>query len=73
MEANYVTALSRHQVFLEEANGMLAALPIDLAETRRPIGITRRAGGSIRPAAELLIAEIRSVLTETDLLRRDDK
>jgi LysR family transcriptional regulator of gallate degradation len=68
MEANYVTALSRHQVFFEEANGMLTALPIDLAETSRPIGITRRAGGSVPPAAELLISELRSVITDTALL-----
>jgi len=67
METDYVTALSRHQVFFEEANGMLAALPIDLAETSRPIGITRRTGGSIPPAAELLMAELRRVVDESSL------
>jgi len=67
METDYVTPLSRHQVFLEEQHGMLAALPIILAETRRPIGITRRAVGSIPPAAELLIAELRQVIAEEGL------
>jgi LysR family transcriptional regulator of gallate degradation len=67
METDYVTPLSRHQVFLEEQHGMLAALPITLAETRRPIGITRRAVGSIPPAAELLIAELRQVIAEEGL------
>jgi len=67
METDYVTPLSRNQVFLEEQHGMLAALPIDLAETRRPIGLTRRAAGSMPPAAELLIAELRQVIEEKGL------
>jgi LysR family transcriptional regulator of gallate degradation len=67
METDYVTPLSRHQVILEEQHGMLAALPITLPETRRPIGITRRAVGSIPPAAELLIAELRQVVSERGL------
>jgi len=67
MEANYVTALSRHQVFFEEANEMLSILPIDLPETRRPIGITRRASGSIPPAAELLMTELHTVIAESGL------
>ncbi len=67
MEADYVTALSRHQVFFEEANDMLVALSIELPETSRPIGITLRASGSIPPAAELLISELRNALLETDI------
>ena len=67
METDYVTPLSRNQVFLEEQHGMLAALPIDLAETRRPIGLTRRAAGSMPPAAELLIAELKQVIDEKGL------
>ena len=67
METDYMTPLSRHQVFLEERHGMLAALPIELGETRRPIGITRRAGGSIPPAAELLASELRQVIAEKGL------
>ena len=69
METDYVTPLSRHQVFLEERHGMLAPLPIELGETRRPIGITRRAGGSIPPAAELLASELRQVIAEKGLGR----
>jgi LysR family transcriptional regulator of gallate degradation len=67
MEANYVTALSRHQVFFEEENEMLSILPIDLPESRRPIGITRRASGSIPPAAELLMTELHNVIAESGL------
>ena len=67
METNYITALSRHQVFFEVANGMLTALPLDLPETSRPIGITRRAGGSVPPAAELLLSELRTVIAEANL------
>ena len=68
VESDAVTALSRHQVLFEEASGTLAALPIDLPETRRPIGITRRVAGSMPPAAELLVREIHQALSETDLL-----
>ncbi len=67
MEADFVTALSRHQIFFEEANDMLVALPIELPETSRPIGVTLRAGGSIPPAAELLMSELRNALLETDI------
>ncbi|MDH5345682.1 MAG: LysR family transcriptional regulator [Gammaproteobacteria bacterium] len=66
-ESDSVTALSRHQIYFEEASGMLAALPIDIPETRRPIGITRRAAGSIPPVAELLMAELRNVVAESGM------
>jgi len=66
-ESDSVTALSRHQVVFEVESGILAALPIDLPETRRPIGITRRAAGSIPPVAELLMAELRSAVAESGL------
>jgi LysR family transcriptional regulator of gallate degradation len=64
VESDAVTALSRHQVFFEDATRLLAVLPIDLPETRRPIGVTRRTSGSVPPAAELLLEEIRDVLAE---------
>ena len=64
LETDYVTVLSRHQIFYEEGNRMLAALPFELAETRRPIGITRRAHSSVAPAAALLIEELRNVSAE---------
>ncbi len=61
MESDRVTVLSRHQVHFELADGMLVALPLDLAETQRPIGFMRRAGGTPPPGAALLMQEIRNV------------
>jgi len=72
LETDAVTALSRHQVIYEEANGMLASLPIDLPETDRPIGVTRRASGSVPPATQLLLSEIRTALAESRLTLASD-
>ena len=64
VETDMVTVLSRHQIYYDEQKGLLAALPFELADTRRPIGITFRDRGSLAPAAELLAQEIRDVVAE---------
>ncbi len=61
-EADQITVLSKHQIYYEEQYGLLAALPFDLPETTRPIGITRRAQSSVAPAAELLMNDIKEVV-----------
>jgi DNA-binding transcriptional LysR family regulator len=43
LESDRLTILSRHQIRYEEQNGILFTLPIELPDTRRPIGITTRA------------------------------
>lgn len=69
IETDHITVLSRHQIHYEEQAGMLAALPFELPETRRPIGITRRARSSVAPASSLLIDQLRTVAAavRTDL------
>ena len=62
LESDAVTVLSRPQILHEEKAGLLTALPFPLPDTRRPIGITRRAGSSSSPAATLLMNEIRKVV-----------
>lgn len=64
VETDMVTVLSRHQIYYDERNGILAALPFELSETRRPIGITRRDHSSMAPAANLLVEELRIVTGE---------
>jgi LysR family transcriptional regulator of gallate degradation len=64
VETDMVTVLSRHQIYYEENNGILAALPFELSQTRRPIGITRRNHSSMAPAATLLVEELRTVVKE---------
>ena len=64
IETDHVTVLSRHQIYYDEKSGLLAALPFDLPETQRPIGITRRAHSSVAPAANLLIEDIKAVVKD---------
>ncbi len=66
VEADHVTVLSRHQIHYEEKHGMLAALPFALPETRRPIGVTRRAHSSVAPAVKLLIEDLKTVAREVE-------
>jgi DNA-binding transcriptional LysR family regulator len=54
-----VALLSRHQVHHDEKAGLLAALPVQLEGTWRPIGITRRAHTTPSPAATVFMAELR--------------
>lgn len=64
LESDRITVLSRHQIHVDERYGVLTALPFDLKEASRPIGITRRAHSSPSPASELLIREILAVVEE---------
>jgi LysR family transcriptional regulator of gallate degradation len=66
VESDMVSVLSRHQIHYDEKNGILAALPFELSETRRPIGITRRDHSSMPPAAELLVNELMAVSKEVE-------
>jgi LysR family transcriptional regulator of gallate degradation len=64
LESNRIAALSRHQIHFDEQYGMLTALPFDLKEASRPLGITRRTHSTPSPAAVLLMQEIRTVVAE---------
>lgn len=44
LSGDYVTIMSPNQYRLEETQGILAPLPIPLADSNRPIGLTYRAG-----------------------------
>ena len=48
-DSNRIALMSRHQIQLEEKLGLLAVLPFDMPETKRPIGLTLRKGW--RPTA----------------------
>ena len=62
INSNRLTVLSRHQIAYEEEYGLLKTLPVDLPGTSRPIGITRRRRGTITPAAQLLIEEVKRIV-----------
>jgi LysR family transcriptional regulator of gallate degradation len=64
LESDRITVLSHHQIHFDEQYGMLTALPFDLKEASRPIGITRRVHSSPSPASDLLISEILAVVKE---------
>jgi len=56
MESDRVAMISRHQIYFEERGGMLAVLPIELADTARAIGMTVRADAH-PPAGVLSLLE----------------
>ncbi len=56
--SDLLTAVSPRQLAYELRSGLLQVLPVTLAETRRPIGITQRADSVAWPGARLLLEEI---------------
>ena len=58
VNSDLLTAISPRQLSYELAAGLLASLPIALPDTRRVIGITRRADSLAWPGAKLLMEEI---------------
>jgi LysR family transcriptional regulator of gallate degradation len=56
--SDFLTAISPHQLSYELRTGLLTVLPAPLADTRRVIGITRRADSLASPGAVVLMDEI---------------
>ncbi|TFL14682.1 LysR family transcriptional regulator [Pusillimonas caeni] len=61
--SDMITVASQHLFEPEIRSGLLAALPVELPQIRRPIGILRRKQDHSSPGAQLLIEEIRSIHT----------
>jgi LysR family transcriptional regulator of gallate degradation len=59
--SDMITAVSAHLYHHEIAAKTLTVLPIALPETRRPIGILRRAASPPALAAKLLMDQLRDV------------
>jgi hypothetical protein len=64
MESDRLGVISRHRVFYELQAGQLAALPLELAKTARPIGVIFRARGTLSDAAQRLLVEVRRAARE---------
>lgn len=62
--SDHVTLVSARQVAYELHAGLLAVLDIDLPNTTRVIGISRRADSDPSPGAAALMAEIRRVAAQ---------
>jgi len=58
LNGDLLTAISPRQLAYELAAGLLVVLPVPLPDTRRVIGITRRADSLAWPGARLLMEEI---------------
>lgn len=63
-ETDMVTVLSSHQIVYEQKLDLLTTVDLPILNDSRPIGIIRRAQGSIPPAAGALLEKIREVATE---------
>lgn len=66
LDSDRLALLSRHQVHYDEAAGLLATLPLRLAGTMRPIGITVRANTTPSPAASLFMEALRAMAAAPD-------
>jgi LysR family transcriptional regulator of gallate degradation len=61
IESDRVAMISRHQIYFEERGGMLVALPIELADTARTIGMTVRADAQPPAGVQSLLRHLREV------------
>ena len=62
LNSDRVTMLSKHQVHYEDQFKILAALNFELPQTKRWIGFTHWAKGTMSPIAQLLMQHIYSVV-----------
>ncbi len=63
-DTDMVTVLSSHQIHYEHELDLLTTIELPILKHSRPIGVIRRAQGSIPPAAEALLEKIREVAQE---------
>lgn len=63
--SDMVAAVSSHQLDYELSAGILVALSISLADTRREIGLMTRLGALHSPATDALLRCIREIIQET--------
>ncbi|WP_240945860.1 LysR family transcriptional regulator [Pseudomaricurvus alkylphenolicus] len=61
LESDRLALLSEHQIYYDKRYGLLTALPLQLADTYRPIGVTLRAQTEPSPAARLFLQSLRHV------------
>ena len=64
VQAGYMSVWPADLAIAEAAHGQIALLPLDLPTTQRPIGISRRAGSRLSPAANVLVDALRAVSIE---------
>lgn len=64
IESDRIALLSEHQIYYEKKYGILSSLPIELADTHRPIGVTMRAKTRLSPAAQLFLHALRKIAEE---------
>lgn len=64
LRTDYLTVWPVELARMEARGGACIILPVDLAQTRRPIGISTRAGGRLTPAAEVFIRALRDTAAQ---------
>ena len=62
LESDYIALLSEHQIYYDKLYGQLTTLPLTLADTYRPIGVTTNAQVEPSPAAKLFLQSLRTVV-----------
>lgn len=59
LRTDYLTVWPLELARIEARTGAFTILPVDLSQTRRPVGISTRANGRLTPAAEVFIRALR--------------
>jgi len=59
MRGDYLTIMSRKQIEVEQAHGLLVPLDVDLHDSLRPIGLTFRAGWQPTPTQQRFLDMVR--------------
>jgi DNA-binding transcriptional LysR family regulator len=67
MAGDFLTMLSPHQILTEQAQGSLVAIGDPIEETRRPIGLTMRAGWRPTPAQRQFVELLRDLTADGTL------
>jgi DNA-binding transcriptional LysR family regulator len=66
-ESDFLTMLSPHQIRSEQESGALVVIGGPIEETRRPIGLTVRAGWRPTPAQSQFLELLRKLTGDTTL------
>ncbi len=66
LQGDRYALVSRHQIFFEEATGLLSPVPLTLTPMPRPVGLTMRRDFVPTPVMQALLGHLRAVAAEID-------
>ena len=61
LASELITVWPQHLADVEAKTGLIRILPLELAETERPLGVWWRTGPGLSPSAQLIVDALRAV------------